>query len=123
MSQQQYQVIRDFLCIKMPKEIDHHHAETISRRADQFICQEKVNNIIFDFEETDFMDSSGIGIIAGRYKKVQVFGGKIYVVNAGVQVKRILSLSGLQQYIIWMKKDRKKNAEGRSQVTWKREEN
>lgn len=120
---QQYQVIKDFLCIKMPKEIDHHHAETISRRADQFICQENVNNIIFDFEETDFMDSSGIGIIAGRYKKVQVFGGKIYVVNAGAQVKRILSLSGLQQYIIWMRKDRKKNAEGRSQVTWKREEN
>ena len=49
------------------------------------------------------MDSSGIGIIAGRYKKVRVFGGQVYIVNAKSQVKRILLLSGLQRYVVWMK--------------------
>lgn len=101
--EQQYKVINDYLCIKMPAEIDHHNAETISRNADRYICEQEVNNIIFDFEETDFMDSSGIGIIAGRYKKVKLFGGQVYIVNARSQVKRILLLSGLQKYVVWMK--------------------
>lgn len=101
--EQQYKVINDCLCIKMPQEIDHHNAEAISRHADRMICEEGVNNIVFDFEETSFMDSSGIGIIAGRYKKVQVFGGQIYIINAGSRVKRILLLSGLQKYVVWMK--------------------
>jgi len=100
--EQQYKVIKDYLCIKMPQEIDHHNAELISRNADRFICQDKVNHIVFDFEDTDFMDSSGIGIIAGRYKKVRVFGGQVYIVNAKSQVKRILLLSGLQRYVVWM---------------------
>ena len=106
MEQQQYKVIDDYLCIKMPREIDHHNAEIISRNADRFICGRQINHIIFDFEETDFMDSSGIGIIAGRYKKLSIFGGQVYVVNAGSQVKRILLLSGLQKYVVWMKKEK-----------------
>ena len=39
--QQQYKVIKDYLCIKMPQEIDHHNAQIISRNADRFICEEK----------------------------------------------------------------------------------
>lgn len=118
MNQQQYQVIDDYLCIKMPREIDHHNAEIISHRADQFICTKKVNNIIFDFEETDFMDSSGIGIIAGRYKKVKAFGGQIYIVNAGSQVKRILVLSGMQKYVVWMKEGKTVSTERGNRDTW-----
>ncbi len=101
--EQHYKVINDYLCIRMPQEIDHHNAEAISRNADRLICEREVNNIVFDFEQTSFMDSSGIGIIAGRYKKVQVFGGQVYIVNAGSRVKRLLLLSGLQKYVVWMK--------------------
>lgn len=103
MSEGQFKVIDDYLCIKMPKEIDHHNAEILSRKVDQFIYQQKINHIVFDFVETEFMDSSGIGIIAGRYKKIQYLGGKVYILNAGKQVNRILLLSGIQKYVVFMK--------------------
>lgn len=103
MNEEQFKVIDDYLCIKMPKEIDHHNAETLSKRVDRFIYHNRVNHIVFDFEDTEFMDSSGIGIIAGRYKKIQCLNGKVYILNAGKQVNRILLLSGLQKYVVIMK--------------------
>lgn len=103
MSEELFKLIDDYLCIRMPKEIDHHNAEDLSRKADQFIYHNKVNNIVFDFMDTEFMDSSGIGIIAGRYKKIQCLNGKVYILNAGKQVNRILLLSGLQKYVVIMK--------------------
>jgi stage II sporulation protein AA (anti-sigma F factor antagonist) len=102
-TEDQFQVIDNYLCIRMPREIDHHNAGQLSQQADNYLCHSRVSHILFDFEDTEFMDSSGIGIIAGRYKKVQCFGGKIYVINAGKQVRRILSLSGLLKYVILMK--------------------
>ena len=71
MNEGQFKVIDDYLCIRMPKEIDHHNAEILSKTVDAFIYEKKVNNIVFDFIDTEFMDSSGIGIIGGRYKKIQ----------------------------------------------------
>ena len=45
------------------------------------------------------MDSSGIGIILGRYKKVSCFGGKVYAVNADNRIRRILLMSGLENIV------------------------
>ena len=66
----------------LPDEIDHHISVDISTRADRYIMTKKVGNVVFDFERTTFMDSSGIGIILGRYKKIACFGGKVYAINA-----------------------------------------
>ena len=103
MQQGQFKIIDDYLCIRMPKEIDHHNAEILSKKVDNYIYGEKVNHVVFDFIDTEFMDSSGIGIIAGRYKKVQCFGGNVYILHAGKQVNRILMLSGIQKYVVFMK--------------------
>lgn len=61
-----FQVIDNYLMVKMPEEIDHHKSVYISRKADEYILKEGVGNVVFDFEETRFMDSSGIGVIIGR---------------------------------------------------------
>ncbi len=103
MTEGQFKVIDDYLCIKMPKEIDHHNAEMLSKKIDRFILAGKVNHIVFDFADTEFMDSSGIGVIAGRYKKIRYIDGKVYILNPGKQVNRILMLSGIQRYVIFMK--------------------
>ena len=100
---EEFRVIDNCLMVKLRKEVDHHGAAHICDVADRMLLEENVANVVFDFEDTDFMDSSGIGIIAGRYKKVRVFGGQVYIVNAKSQVKRILLLSGLQRYVVWMK--------------------
>jgi stage II sporulation protein AA (anti-sigma F factor antagonist) len=71
----------------------------ISAKADRYIISSKVGNVVFDFERTTFMDSSGIGIIMGRYRKIACFGGRVYAVNAGSRIRRILMLSGLDNIV------------------------
>ena len=93
------EIIDNCLCIRMPEEIDHHRASNIRESADSLILEEQVKNVVFDFENTNFMDSSGIGIIVGRHKKISCFGGKVYVVNANEIIGRMLKASGLASII------------------------
>lgn len=99
MELQDFQVINGYLMIKMPEEIDHHRSDYISESADRHIMNDKVENIVFDFEDTKFMDSSGIGILIGRYRKISCFGGKIYAVHVDRQIKRMLYISGVYRII------------------------
>ncbi len=73
-----FQVIENYLMVRMPEEIDHHKSVYISKKADDYIMQSGVGNVVFDFEDTKFMDSSGIGIIIGRYKKNLLFLAERY---------------------------------------------
>lgn len=57
----EYQVQENCLTIFLPKEVDHHNAEEVKKSADAIIEKEHIKYVIFDFEQTDFMDSSGIG--------------------------------------------------------------
>ena len=104
--EEEFKVIDNYLMIRMPDEIDHHQSVHISKTADKYIMDEKVGNVVFDFERTTFMDSSGIGIIVGRYKKISCFGGKVYAINTDSRIRRILMLSGLsmnciERQIVW----------------------
>ena len=95
----EFKVVDNYLMIRLPDEIDHHKSVDISARADRYILSKKVANVVFDFEQTTFMDSSGIGIILGRYKKISCFGGKVYAVNADSRIRRILLMSGLNNIV------------------------
>ena len=64
-----FQIIDNCLMVRMPEEVDHHRASYICEGADRLLVRENVENVVFDFEDTRFMDSSGIGIIMGRYRK------------------------------------------------------
>ncbi len=92
-------IIDNYLCIRMPQEVDHHGAAGIRERADRLLLDERVKNIVFDFEGTTFMDSSGLGIIIGRYRKISCFGGKVYAVNVNERISRILKTSGMTAII------------------------
>lgn len=94
-----FQVTDQCLVVKLPEEIDHHSAAYYSEQADQYIMKENINRVVFDFERTGFMDSSGIGIIMGRYRSIRCFGGKVSAVHANRQILRILKLAGLDRYI------------------------
>ena len=96
---EEFKVIDNYLMIRLPDEIDHHKSVDISTKADRYIMNKKVGNVVFDFERTTFMDSSGIGIILGRYKKIACFCGKVYAINADNRIRRILLLSGLQNIV------------------------
>ena len=97
--EENFKVIDNYLMVKMPEEIDHHKSSYISENADRFIMQNRVSNVVFDFEDTRFMDSSGIGIIMGRYKKISCFGGKVFAVNMDNRIKHLLIISGLHKIV------------------------
>ncbi len=95
------------MCIKKDKaalivtvkgELDHHIAAKFRTKIDNELGGE-IKNIIFDFAELDFMDSSGIGMIMGRFKTVQKLGGTVIVASAKPQVERILKISGLMNIV------------------------
>jgi len=92
-------VIDNCLMVRLPEEVDHYRAAYICENADKLIVQEDVQHVVFDFEDTRFMDSSGIGIIMGRYRKIACFGGKVYVIHVDRQIQRILNMSGLNKVV------------------------
>lgn len=94
-----FQVIDNCLMIRLPEEVDHHRAGYISENADKHLVREEVCNVVFDFENTRFMDSSGIGVIMGRYRKISCFGGQVYIIHADSQIQRILKVSGLNKIV------------------------
>lgn len=76
-------------------EIDHHTSEDVRDKIDRYIDGNGIKNVIFDFSGISFMDSAGIGVIIGRYKKVSPLGGKLAIANANPQVKKIFEISGI----------------------------
>lgn len=100
------QTVGDFLEMKgsdmviiVPAELDHHRAEQIRREADRIMTGRQVQRIIFDFQNTVFMDSAGIGMIMGRYKLVQSQGGTVIAIHVNDRVRRILTLSGIHKIV------------------------
>ena len=95
----EYHVHGNCLTIFLPKELDHHNADDTRLRADQLIEQYQIKSVIFDFERTNFMDSSGIGVIMGRYRTVYLLGGDVWAVNTNERMKKILTMSGVTKII------------------------
>ena len=94
-----YEAFGDTLLIHMPKELDHHNCRDLKRDTDLMLDENYINRIIFDFGKTEFMDSSGIGIIMGRYRKISCFGGHVYAIHADRQIQRIFRMSGLHRIV------------------------
>jgi len=80
-------------------ELDHHVSTSIREEIDEILMSKAVKNIVFDFERINFMDSSGIGVIIGRYKKIAHEKGKVSVININPRVKKVFDLSGMNKII------------------------
>ena len=87
------------LRILLPKEVDHHNAEEIRQRADRMLETAYVNRIVFDFSRTEFMDSSGLGLIMGRYELMRELGGDVTVRDPAPCVDRMLRLTGFDRRV------------------------
>ncbi len=81
--------------VKINEEIDHHACERIKSKIDLAIEFRKAKFLIFDFDGVNFMDSSGIGLIMGRYKLISKHGGETFVINLKPAVRKIFQMSGI----------------------------
>lgn len=87
------------LNVKMPGEVDHYFADAVRESIDRILQLEEVSVLEFDFGRTEFMDSSGIGLLMGRYKLMHALGGTVRAVCVGERIGKILMLSGIHKII------------------------
>ena len=87
------------LLMQITEEIDHHTSEKIRTRADFEIQKHIPKKLVMDFEKVSFMDSAGIGMILGRYKMMNMFGGTMNMINVAPSVKKVFEMSGITKII------------------------
>lgn len=85
------------LLAELQGDIDHHTAKEMRETIDARAEQDKPKAMHLDFSKVEFMDSSGIGLIMGRYKLMQTLGGTLKVVHVPPYILRVIRLSGLAQ--------------------------
>lgn len=90
-----YEAKNQTLIIHLPKELDHHNCRNLRYETDLLMAENYISRIIFDFTRTQFMDSSGIGILLNRYKQMKSGGGRTSFYGAGPQVMRVLKIAGI----------------------------
>lgn len=90
-----FEVKGETLIINLPDELDHHAAGIIRECTDSYFTCKKIRDVVFDYQNTHFMDSSGIGLVMGRYREVRYLKGDIYIVGINDKISRILEISGL----------------------------
>lgn len=87
------------LTVKVPAEVDHCFADEVRENVDRLLQTEDIKELEFDFRNTEFMDSSGIGLLMGRYKLMRAIGGDVKITHAGERIQKILMLSGIHKII------------------------
>ena len=87
------------LTIKIKGDLDHHLANKIRDKIDREIEKQPPKQLIFDLSDVRFMDSSGIGVIMGRYKKVKAHGGSVAFMGVNDCIDKLVQMSGLLRII------------------------
>ena len=95
----EYQIKGTTLRIFLPQELDHHVSARLREEADLMVETHFIRTIIFDFSGTDWMDSSGIGVILGRYKNMKFSGGTVRAEHLNERMYKIFHMSGLDELI------------------------
>ena len=87
------------LVIRLPREIDHYQAEIIRKECEIMFLKSLIRDVIFDFSNTVFMDSSGIGLILGRVKQVHPLEGRVYLFGGIHSNEKMWEMSGILKLV------------------------
>lgn len=83
------------LIVRLKGELDHHSAEAVKAKMEEAIGQSRSKHVVLNLRELQFMDSSGLGVILGRYKLISSKGGKMVVCDVNPSVYKLFEMSGL----------------------------
>jgi stage II sporulation protein AA (anti-sigma F factor antagonist) len=90
----------DTLFVRLTGELDHHTSMHLRDRINSLMDKFEIKNIIFNFRNLSFMDSSGIGVILGRYHQVKQKKGILVVCELNSMIEKIIQLSGLYKILV-----------------------
>ena len=94
-----YENRKSGLVVRLTGELDHSAADRVRGELDRLIDQTGTRRLIFDLNGLEFMDSSGIGLIIGRYKRMARRGGSVAVEGIDARVDKIFRMAGLYQLV------------------------
>lgn len=87
------------ILVKLEGEIDHHGAREIREGLDKMIAESRPKTLVLELSGIDFMDSSGLGLVLGRYRRLNEIGAKMFIKNPGARTEKILAMAGVDKLI------------------------
>lgn len=87
------------LLVRLSGELDHHTADELRTKITDILDNGHINHIVLNLQDLNFMDSSGLGVILGRYKQIKNIGGEMVVCSISPSVQRLFEMSGLFKII------------------------
>lgn len=88
-------VKEDVLIVRLSGELDHHEAEILRDKWQDMMYKNPIKHVVVNLAEVNFMDSSGLGVMLGRYKEVLQLGGEMIVCSITPPIERLFEMSGL----------------------------
>ncbi|MGD0154038.1 MAG: anti-sigma F factor antagonist [Thermacetogeniaceae bacterium] len=89
----------DTLIVKVYGEFDLHAADYARRDIDKYIRAQGAKHIVFDLGDLTFIDSSGLGVILGRYRHISEKGGRVAIFGVPPTILKVMEISGLTRLI------------------------
>lgn len=90
---------QDKLIVSLDGEIDHHSAAEIREELDKMIAVSRPKVMVLELSGIDFMDSSGLGLVLGRYRRLNEMGSQMVIKNPGARTEKILAMAGVDKLI------------------------
>lgn len=91
-------IVNKTLYILLSGELDEYTAQTVRKNLDVLLdTQKDFVQIVMDLSELTFMDSTGVGVLIGRYKKMREHNKPIFITNPSRNAERIFKMSGLYE--------------------------
>ena len=90
-----YRVENNVLYVMMIGELDEYSASHTRNLLDEIINQKNYDNVVFDMSSLNFMDSTGIGVLIGRYKILKQKNKDVFISNPTRSVEKIFNMSGI----------------------------
>jgi stage II sporulation protein AA (anti-sigma F factor antagonist) len=97
--QLEFKRLKHTLIVDITGDMDMLHANTFKTRLDDCIERDHIRRLILNLEGVTFLDSSGLGVVIGRYKTMAARQGEMYIVGASPAVKKVLIFSGVNKII------------------------
>lgn len=87
------------LCVRLKGELDHHTSDDLRERLTMLIETEDIHHLILNLGQLDFMDSSGLGVILGRYNQIKSRNGEMFICSVSTTVGKMFEMSGMYKII------------------------
>ena len=92
-----YKINDDILYVMLIGELDEYSASYIREHLDNTFENNKFSSVVFEMSDLEFMDSTGIGVLIGRYKKLKKRNKSIYISNPSNAIEKIFNMSGIYE--------------------------